>query len=295
MSRPFMSAHDCDACSKASPARGDKPALCLCRGGVEQILEIIEQRRRGVDPAHGFLNFAQSFHTEDRLQFFQHFAAVHSEEHCAFARSVRHSQFDPHQETIKLRFRKRESADLMLGILRRNHEEGFRQIVSYAVRGDAVLFHCFKQRTLRFGGRAIHFVDQHQLREQWSTMKNEALLVPVENRVSENIRRQQIACELDALETNAERACEGLRKCGFSDAGNIFDEQVPAREQARDREPDGVGFADDDLTNLFRECIDAVSHSMMIGGSPRTARLRETLRHSSGSWSRPWIAALTSG
>jgi hypothetical protein len=51
----------------------------------------------------------------------------------------------------------------VLWILCRDYKERLGQLIGHAVDGDAMFFHCFKQRTLGFGGRAIDLVDQHHL------------------------------------------------------------------------------------------------------------------------------------
>ena len=88
-------------------------------------------------------------------------------------------------------------------------------------------------------------------------MKDEALLVPIEDRIAENIRREQIAGKLNALKAECERAGECLRESRLADTGDIFNQQVAAREQASDGEHNRLGFPNDDFTNLFGECIDA--------------------------------------
>src|SRR5712675_783462 len=46
-----------------------------------------------------------------------------AEQHLALGGTIRDTEFDAHQETVELRFRQRERPDLMLRILRRQHEE----------------------------------------------------------------------------------------------------------------------------------------------------------------------------
>ena len=70
-----------------------------------------------------------------------------------------------------------------------------------------MFFHCFEERALRFGGCAIYFIDQHYLRKERTAMKDKALFVPIKNGIAENVRRKQIARELDPLKAESERAC----------------------------------------------------------------------------------------
>src|SRR3989442_781143 len=84
---------------------------------IEQILEIIEQRGRRVNFSRRRLDVEQNFRTKHGSQLPEHFAAVHSQQHCPLAGSVRDTELDPHQETVELRFGKRERSDLVLRIL----------------------------------------------------------------------------------------------------------------------------------------------------------------------------------
>ena len=69
-------------------------------------------------------------------------------------------------------------------------------------------------------------------------MEAEAAGLALEDRDADDVRRQQVARELDALELQAERARERVRERGLADAGQVLDQQVAAREQAGEREPD---------------------------------------------------------
>src|SRR5439155_13647412 len=167
--------------------------------GIKQILQVIEQRGGSVHLSDAILNFKQCFWIKHRLQFFEHLAAIHSQEHGALAGAIRHAQFDPHQKTVELRFGQWKSTDLMLRILGRDYKKRFGQLIRNAVDRDLVFLHCFKQRALRLGGGAIYLVDQHDLRKERAAMKHEPLLGSIEDGIAESIRRQQVTRKLDAL------------------------------------------------------------------------------------------------
>ena len=95
-------------------------------------------------------------------------------------------------------------------------------------------------------------------------MKDKALFVPIKNGIAENVRRKQIARELDPLKAESERACQCLRESSFANAGNIFDKQMATREETCDGELHSQGFADDDFANLSCECIEAILHAKTI-------------------------------
>ena len=131
--------------------------------------------------SHIVLNLDQCWWVNYRFQFLKHVTAIHAQKHGAFAGTVGHAQLDSHQKSVKLGFRQRKSTDGMLRILCGDHKKRLGQLIGHAVDGNAVFFHCFQQRTLRFGSRAIDLVDQHQLRKKRAAMKHEALLAPIED------------------------------------------------------------------------------------------------------------------
>jgi hypothetical protein len=55
---------------------------------------------------------------------------------------------------------------------------------------------------------------------------------------TEDVRRQQVAGELHALERQAEDACQHVGQGGFADPRNILDEQMPMGHEAGNGEPD---------------------------------------------------------
>src|SRR4051812_27218332 len=91
--------------------------------GVEQILHIIEQGGGGVNLSAGELDFAKPLEVESWLHVAEQLSPVSAKEHLALRRAIRDAEVDPHEETIELRFRKREGADLPLRVLRREDEE----------------------------------------------------------------------------------------------------------------------------------------------------------------------------
>ena len=68
---------------------------------------------------------------------------------------------------------------------------------------------------------------------------------------ADDVGRQQVAGELDALEVQPERARQHVRERGLADAGQILDQQVAAREQAGEREADLLFLAEDDAADLI--------------------------------------------
>jgi hypothetical protein len=69
-------------------------------------------------------------------------------------------------------------------------------------------------------------------------------------RHADDVGGQQVARELNALIRQAERLGERVRERRLADAGHILDEQVPARQQARQTQPQLMFFAEDDPVEL---------------------------------------------
>lgn len=113
-----------------------------------------------------------------------------------------------------------------------------------------MFFHRFEQGALRFRRRAIHFVGEYELRKDRSLVELKAAVFPIENRDADDIRGQQVARKLDALVRQAQRFGEGMRQRRLADAGNVFDQEMPASEQAGNTEPQLMLFAEDDAVEL---------------------------------------------
>ena len=93
----------------------------------------------------------------------------------------------------------------------------------------------------------------------------EALAAAIVDRNAEQIRGQQIARELDALEAQTERSCEGVCERRFADTRHVFDEKMPACEQTRKGKPDLRFFPENDAADLPEDTIDLFAH---VGSVP---------------------------
>ena len=85
--------------------------------------------------------------------------------------------------------------------------------------------------------------------------KLESCRFALEDGHAEDIRRQQVARELDALELQSERARQRVRQRRLADARDVLDQQMAAREQAGEREPDLLLFAQDDAPDLIDDLL----------------------------------------
>src|SRR5262245_46605485 len=87
-------------------------------------------------------------------------------------------------------------------------------------------------------------------------MELEAAAFPVEYGNPDDIGREQVAGELDTLEVQAERRRQRVGEHGLAHPGDVLDEQVAAREQARDRQPDLAVLTEYDAADLDDDFLD---------------------------------------
>ena len=130
-----------------------------------------------------------------------------------------------------------------------------------AVLRHLPLLHRLEQRALRLRRRAVDLVGEHDRVEDRARVEAERLRALVEDRHAEHVGRQEVARELDARVLEAERRRERLRQRRLADAGNVLDQQVAAREQAGEREPQRLVLADDDAVELRQDGGKALRRS----------------------------------
>jgi hypothetical protein len=101
-----------------------------------------------------------------------------------------------------------------------------------AVDRDLALFHRLQERALRLRRRAVDLVRHHELGEHGAAMELEASAPAVVDGDPDDVGRQEVARELDALVREAEHARERVRERRLADARNVLDQEVPAGEEA---------------------------------------------------------------
>ena len=182
------------------------------------------------------------------------------------------AQLDRDEKAVELRFRQRIRADLLDGILRRDHEERVGQLARLAVDRHLPLLHRFEQRALRLRRRAVDLVGEHDRMENRPGMEAERLRPLVEDRHAEHVGGQQVARELDARVIETERGGQRLRQRRLPDAGNVLDQQMAAREQAGQREVMGVS-----LPTTMRESWRSTAARRSGVGTPGWDRSRTVI------------------
>ena len=200
----------------------------------DERLHVVEQRRGDVHLEHPVLQLVQGLDARYARERIHELAPVRAAQQLALRRRRRIAEVHAHEKAVELRLGQREGADLLLRVLRRDHEERLGQRHGLAVERHLPLLHRLEQRALRLGRGAVDLVGQHELREDRAALEAELAGLAVENRHAEHVRRQQIAGELHALERQAERAGEGVRERGLADARDVLD-RADARAPAGTR------------------------------------------------------------
>ncbi len=85
------------------------------------------------------------------------------------------------------------------------------------------------------------------------------------HRYADDVGGEHVARELDAVEIEPEELREHLGERGLADAGQVFDQQVPAREQAGERETDLALLAKDYFSRLLYDALnERIGHPMRL-------------------------------
>ena len=160
---------------------------------------------------------------------------------------------DLHHESVDLRLRQGVRAFGLDRVLRREDEERVRDLVGLAADRHLALLHDLEQRALDLGRRPVDLVGEEQVREHRAQRRPElAGLLVVDPRADE-VGRDEVRRELDALELAADRVGDGLDGHRLGQARDALDEQVAAAQQRDDEPFQEVVLADDDLLDLVQE------------------------------------------
>src|SRR5713101_2228099 len=226
--------HEC-----AAGADAERELLALARA-VDDLEGVVVQAGVDLDVRDGVLHGKNIADFRDRIERIERIIANTLAENFLFGFVGGIAHLDAHQKAVELRFRQGIGAVVLDGILRGDHEKRLRKRESLAVHGDLRFVHGFEKRGLRARGGAVDFVG-----ENWPGTKFKFARFGIVDADAEDVAGEQVRRELDALKAAMEGFCERLRESGFADSGNVFDEQVTAREQGNQRELDGVFLAVD--------------------------------------------------
>ena len=146
---------------------------------------------------------------------------------------------DTQHEAVELRLGQWIGALLLDRILGGHNNEWRGQLVGFAVHGHSQFLHCFQKGGLRLGRRAVDFVSENEVGEDWAAMKNQipppARLVALQNLGTRDIRRHKIGRELDAPKIPAEQVRQRLHHHRLGQPGHADDEHMSAGNQSREQ------------------------------------------------------------
>src|SRR6185503_19757445 len=215
---------------------------------VDERLHVVEERVRHLHGGHRLLQLLQLRRRHGGREVRDQLAPLRPAQELALRLRVRVAQADAHEEAVELRLGQREGAHLVERVLRRDHEERVRQRPGRALRGHLVLLHRLQEGALRLRARPVDLVGEDDVREDGAGVEAEGRGRAIEDGDPDDVGRQQVRGELDALVLEPQELCEGMGEGGLAHARDVLDQQVPAREDAGDREPDLALLAEDHLS-----------------------------------------------
>ena len=170
------------------------------------------------------------------------------------------------------------------------------QLVGDAVDADLPLGHRLQQRRLGLGWCPVDLVGQKQIGEDRTAAELEAARLHVVDRRAEQVGGQQVRGELHPREVQTQRRGEGPGDQRLSEAGQILDQHMPAREHGRENQRERSALADHDPPHLVEHRF-AVAAVVVAG--PRGPHVRRhtcsNRRRISSSASRPGPGSSVAG
>ena len=187
------------------------------------------------------------------MQRIYQIAAVVTGQQLALGGAIRVAERDAHQKAVKLRFRQRIGAQLVVRVLRGNHKKRRGQGAGFAFDGDLFFFHRLQQRALSFWAGAVDLVSQQHLRKNRSWMKHKRLFAALVNRHAGEVTGHQVGGELHPGELQPKGLCQRVCQGGLANAGHVLNQQVTPGQQAGHAVLCLLGFADDHRVKLIHQ------------------------------------------
>src|SRR5262249_43117562 len=134
-----------------------------------------------------------------------------------------------------------------------------RQFVGLIFNSDVPLGHGFEQAALRLRSSPVDLIGQDHVGEYGTGFEFEFAPVLIKNRNADDVRRQQVARELNALKTAIQTARNGMRQRRLAHARNVFDQQMASGKQSHDCQTHGLRFAANDALDSLLKLTQAMS------------------------------------
>ena len=113
--------------------------------------------------------------------------------------AVRIADGQPHQEAVELRFRQRVRTHMLHRVLCGDDQKRIGKRKSPLLYRDHPLAHRFQERRLRFWRGTVDLIRQQHVGKNRSGDEFELLVILIEDGHSDDVGRQEIAGELNAL------------------------------------------------------------------------------------------------
>ncbi len=170
------------------------------------------------------------------------------------------------EEAVELGLRQRERALVLDRVLGGEQQKGVGQLTRDAVHGHLALGHGLEQRRLRLRRRAVHLVDEHDVREDRPGPELEVARPLVEDREARDVRRLEVRRALDARRG---RALDGARdragEDGLRRARHVLEQHVATARHRREHELDLLALAEHDGLDVGKEAVGYVDRTVKLG------------------------------
>ena len=160
------------------------------------------------------------------------------------------------QEAVDLRLGQRIRALGLDRVLRRHDEERRRNEMRVVADRDLALLHDLEQRGLHLRRRAVDLVGQEEVAEDRAELGVERPLLRAIDARADQVRRDEVGCELHTGERSAEHSRGRLDRQGLGETGHAFDEQVALRQQAHEHALEHRILPGDDPADLEQRLLE---------------------------------------
>jgi len=185
-----------------------------------------------------------------RLNFVGRVQQLGTIQHFFFLIRSRIADAKSHEESVELRFRKREGAMIFRRVLSGDDHKRLLKGIGLVVDGDLGFAHRFEEAALSLWRGAVDFVGQDDVGKQGARHELKRLFLAIEHGNADDIGGQQVTGELNPLEGAIQRAREAMGQRGLPDTGDVLDQEMAACQQADDRHLDHLWFPFDDLRDI---------------------------------------------
>ena len=219
-------------------------------GGEHDGEEIVHQAVFHPDLFRLRLKIDDMLRAQYRLNFVGRVQQLGAIQHFLFLIRSRVADAKSHQESVELRFGKREGAVIFRRVLCGDDHKRLLERIGLVVDGNLGFAHRFEEAALSLRRGAVDFVGQDNVGKQWARHELKRLFLAVEHGNADDIGGQEVAGELNTFEGAIQGTREAMGQCGLPDAGYVLDQEVPACQQADNGHFDHPWFPFDDLRDI---------------------------------------------